>query len=443
MKRIFNIITSCLCTFALCATLVIPAHAAIAGNDYIGSTTVTERGLTITQAPSSACTNGILCSSDGTVLWSRAANKHHAMASITKMMTAIVVLDSGIDISSTTTISANASSVGESTTDLHKGYVVSIYDLLCGLLVHSGNDAGVALAEAVSGNVESFVAKMNEKAKSLGLSNTHFTNPHGLDSPDHYSSAYDLCVLQRYCMKNKTFKKIVGKKKVTVTYSGKKRTFHSTNSLMNSWSACKGTKTGYTNNAGYCLASMAKRDGVELYCVVLGCNDESERFTDSYKLLEWGFNHYRNTLLAQGNTTLVDAPMSGFLNKTVAAGLSQDYYGMVLDYDGDVSVDISLKDISGGISKGDEVGVITFKQGDSVIGSAPLVALETKFPPLAITSIWTCAVRLIGCFTGDDAVADSVSHIQEIEITRNDDLSGEEVQESMEKSIRNDAMKNG
>ncbi len=443
MKHLIKIAVSFSLVFALCISIPTTAYAAISGSDYIGSTTVTERGLTITQAPSSACTNGILCSSDGTVLWSRNANQKHAMASVTKMMTALVVLESGTDINSTTKISANAASVGESTSELQKGYVVTIYDLLCGLLVHSGNDAGVALAEATYGSVDSFVEKMNEKAKELGLENTHFTNPHGLDDDNHYSSAYDLCVLQRYCMSNETFAEIVGKKKVTVSYSGKKKTFRSTNSLMNSWDACIGTKTGYTNNAGYCLASTAKQNGIQLYCIVLGCGDESERFTDSYKLLEWGFKHYRKTLLAKSGETLVDVPLSAYLDKTVAAGVEEDYYGTVLDYDGDVSAEINLKDVSGGITKGTEVGTLTFKQGDSVVGSVPLVCLETKLPPLAITTIWTSAVRLIGCVTGDDAIADPVVHINNIEIKRNDDLSGEEVQESVEKSIRKDATKNG
>ena len=443
MKRVANILISFIFAFALCFGYAFPANAAIDGSDYIGSTTVTERGLTITEAPSSACEEGILCTSDGTVLWSRNANEKHAMASVTKMMTALVVLESGVDINSTTKISANAASVGESTSELMAGYVVTIYDLLCGLLVHSGNDAGIALAEATYGDVDSFVEKMNEKAKELGLTNTHFTNPHGLDDDNHYSTAYDLCVLQRYCMTNSTFAEIVGKKKVTVSYSGKKKTFRSTNSLMNSWKACKGTKTGYTNNAGYCLASTAVQDDIQLYCVVLGCSDESERFTDSYKLLEWGFNHYRKTLFAKAGETLVDVPLSAYLDKTVAAGIKEDYYGTILDYDGNVSVEISLKDISGGISKGSDVGTITFKQGDSIVGSVTLVALETKLPPLAITTIWTSAVRLIGCVTGDDAIADSVVYIQEIEVTRNDDLSGEEVQESMEKSIRKDATRNG
>lgn len=443
MAYIKKIAAIAFCVVALTFCVPSSSYAAIAGNDTIGSATVTERGLTITQAPSSACTNGILVSSDGTVLWSRNADKRHAMASITKMMTALVVLESDVDVNSTTTISSTAASVGESTSDLQQGYVVTIYDLLCGLLVHSGNDAGVALAEATYGNVDSFVAKMNEKAQQLGLKNTHFTNPHGLDNSNHYSSAADLCVLQRYCMNNSVFKEIVGKKKVTVTYSGKKKTFRSTNSLMNSWDACIGTKTGYTNNAGYCLASTAIKDDVQLYCVVLGCGDESERFTDSYKLLEWGFKHYRKTLLASARKTLVDVPMSGFLNKTVPAGVEEDYYGTVLDYDGDVSVEISLKDISGGIRGGSELGILTFKQGDAIVGSVPLVALETKFPPLAITSIWTSAVRLIGCVTGDDCIADSVVYIQKIEITRNDDLSGEKVEESLVKSIRKDATKNG
>ena len=324
---------------ALFLAVPLPSYAAIQGTDLVGSTTVSDRGLTITEAPTVECKYGVLCDKDGTVLWSRDMDEHSAMASTTKMMTAIVALENG-DLNATYTISAAAAAVGESSMELSAGMQVSLHDLLCGLLVKSGNDAGVAIAEAVAGSEEKFAIMMNEKAAAMGLSNTHFTNPHGLDADNHYSSAYDLSVIARYAMHNETFRTIVGKKKVKLKLGGKNYTFKSTNSLLNTWDDCIGIKTGYTLGAGYCLASAAQRDGIELYAVVLGCENEAERFTDSYRLLDWGFKHYRSFELASADQTLAKVPLSGYPDRTVKAGVAQDTSALALDYDGDISVDV-------------------------------------------------------------------------------------------------------
>lgn len=424
---------------ALGALQAVPAFAAIQGSDYVGSTTVTDRSLTITEAPVIDAAYGILCDADGTVLWSRGADEPSAMASITKVMTAVVALENA-SLDDEFTVSAAAASVGESSAGLAAGNKVNLKSLLCGLLIHSGNDAAYAIAEGVGGSVDAFVEMMNAKAAELGLTNTHYANPHGLDAQGHYSSASDICVLSRYAMNNETFREIVGMRKVTLDYGGGKQTFKSTNSLLNTWDECTGIKTGYTNDAGYCLTSSAERDGIELYAVVLGCSNEAERFTDCYKLLDWGFSHYRPYTLATTGDVLVDVPLTGFLNKTVPAGVPEDVTSMVLDYDGDISIDVTLVDLPDGVDEGERVGTVTWRQNENVLASAPLVAKEHVGAPWAVQTLWTSIIRLVGWFTGDEGVAAGTLHAQTIAVTRNDDLSGEEIDSELESSIRSDAL---
>lgn len=419
----------------LFSILPVSSDAAILGEDYVGSTTVSDRGLNVTEAPVIEADYGILCDSEGTVLWSRGAETHTAMASITKIMTAIVCLESG-DLSKTVTVSSNAASVGESSAGLRTGEKITLKTLLKGLLVHSGNDAAIAIAEGVAGSVDAFVAQMNEKATQMGLSDTHFINPTGLDADGHYSSAADICVMERYAMANETFRKIVGKKKTTLSYGGKKRTLSTTNALMAAWDSCIGVKTGYTGKAGQCLASAAVQDGVELYAVVLGCNDQVDRFIDSYKLLDWGFAHYRSYTLASASDVLVDAPMSGFVYRTVKAGVAEDVNACVLDYNGDISVDVKLTDLPDGIGEGDEVGTIVWRQGETIAATAPLVAKESIGAPMPWTSVITAAVRLLGVATGDEGIPESTLHTASVAVEMSTDTAGKIMDAKTESAIR-------
>lgn len=441
MKRLLSALLSAVIALSLAASSAAPALADIRGTDYVGSTTVTDRKLTVTEVPTIDASYGVLMDAEGNVLWSRDADTQSAMASITKIMTAVVALENA-SLEDVFAVSADAASVGESSAGLATGDKVTVYQLLCGLLVHSGNDAGVVLAEGVAGSVDAFVDMMNAKAQELGLANTHYSNPHGLDADDHYSSANDIAVLSRYAMNNKTFRKIVGKKKITLDYGGREVTFRSTNSLLNTWDPCIGVKTGYTNNAGYCLSSAAKKDGVELYAVVLGCADEGQRFTDCYRLLNWGFAHYSSLQLASADDVLADVPVSAYLNRTVAAGVAEDVNAMALDYDGDISVDIALIDLPDGVEEGDRVGTITWRQGEIAVASAPLVAKERVGKPWAIGSVWTAVCRLVGWFTGDACVAEATTYVETIEVSRVSTSGGEIIDEDMEDSIRKDAARN-
>lgn len=190
------------------------------------------------------------------------------MASTTKIMTATIIIEN-CDLSQTVIVSKKAASTGGSRLGLKANDKITIRDLLYGLLLCSGNDAAVALAETAGGDISSFSQMMNSKAKELGLKNTNFESPHGLDSDEHYTTAYELAILSDYALKNKTFSQIVGTKNYTVTINGYPKTLSNTNELLGNLNGVYGIKTGFTNGANRCLVTSCKRNKMDIICVVL------------------------------------------------------------------------------------------------------------------------------------------------------------------------------
>ena len=213
------------------------------------------------------------------------------MASTTKIMTAIVVIENA-NLTDTITVSSKAARTGGSRLGLSTGNTITVENLLYGLMLRSGNDAAVALAEYVSGSVESFAELMNNKANELGLTNTHFVTPHGLDNNDHYSTAYDLAILTDYALTNKIFSKIVKTKTYTITLNGYSKTLSNTNELLGNLDGVYGVKTGFTNGANRCLITSCKRGDLDIICVVLGCDTKKDRTKDSIKLINYTFNNF-------------------------------------------------------------------------------------------------------------------------------------------------------
>ena len=165
-------------------------------------------------------------------------------------------------------------------------------DLLYGLMLKSGNDAAVAIAETVGGSVEGFAELMNNKAEELGLENTHFVTPHGLDNSEHYTTAYELAKLADYALNNETFAKIVNTKNYTVTINGYSKAISNTNELLGYLDGVNGVKTGFTNNAGRCLVTSINRNGFEIITVVLQADTKKIRTADSIKLIEYVYKNY-------------------------------------------------------------------------------------------------------------------------------------------------------
>lgn len=229
--------------------------------------------------------------SSGRILYQKNANMRMSPASLTKIMTALLVIENG-NLDKQVRISKRAAETGESSIWLETGEALTRRELLYALMLNSANDAAVALAESVDGNMEKFVQRMNARARQLGLRNTHYCNPHGLEAPDHYTTAYDLAFLTRKAMADPLFRKIVATKTAEIPWTGHpwKRLLFNKNRLLYRYSGATGVKTGYTRRAGNCLVGAAQRGRLRLIVVVL---NSSQVYDDAEKLLDYGFDRYQ------------------------------------------------------------------------------------------------------------------------------------------------------
>ena len=227
----------------------------------------------------------------GNVIYEKNGYKTVPMASTTKIMTAIVVLENA-NLQDTVTVEKKAAGTGGSRLGLKVGDKITVNDLLYGLLLRSGNDAAVALAIHVGGSIEGFATLMNQKANELNLNNTNFETPHGLDSKNHYTTAYELAKMADYALKKEKFKKIVGTQNCNITISGVQRNISNTNELLGYLNGVYGVKTGFTNGAGRCLVTASKRDNLDIITVVLGADTKKIRTSDSIKLIEYIYNNF-------------------------------------------------------------------------------------------------------------------------------------------------------
>ena len=225
------------------------------------------------------------------VIWGKNENKRSAMASTTKIMTCLVTLEKA-NLTDEVTVSAKAASTGGSRLGLKKNDKITVNNLLYGLMLCSGNDAAVALAEHIGGSKEGFAKLMNEKAKELGLKDTNFVTPHGLDDPNHYTTAFELAKIADYALNNKEFAKIVNTKNITISINGNSKQLSNTNELLGNTLGVYGVKTGFTNNAGRCLVTSCKREKIDIITVVLGADTKKIRTKDSISLIEYANSNY-------------------------------------------------------------------------------------------------------------------------------------------------------
>ena len=227
----------------------------------------------------------------GKILYEKNGNKQTPMASTTKIMTAIVVLENA-NLKDVVTIDSKAAGIGGSRLGLKKNDKITVNDLLYGLMLRSGNDAAVALANYVGGSVEGFAQMMNEKAKEMGLTNSHFIVPHGLDNDGHYTTAYELAKMADYALKIDKFKQIVGTQNTTIYINGYAKAINNTNKLLGSVSGVYGVKTGFTNGAGRCLVTACKRDDLDIVTVIIGADTTKQRTADTIKLINYAYNNF-------------------------------------------------------------------------------------------------------------------------------------------------------
>ncbi len=236
----------------------------------------------------------------GMILFAKNEHTRRHPASTTKIMTAIVTLEKG-DPAEVVTVSPKAARTGGSSLWLKAGDQIFLGELLEGVMLRSGNDGSVALAEHIAGSEQAFAELMNRKAREIGALNTSFRNPHGLSAPNHYTTAFDLALITRYGFGNPEFARIVGAREEAIEwYQGTKtRQVRNTNRLLWSLAGADGVKTGTTNKAGYCLVASATRDGRRFIAVILNSPD---RWGEAARLLEYGFNQFDLKILARVDT---------------------------------------------------------------------------------------------------------------------------------------------
>jgi len=226
------------------------------------------------------------------VLWGKQENVRVPMASTTKIMTAVILLESGRDLNETIEVDKKAAAIGGSTMRLKAGDKLTLNDLLYGLMLPSGNDAAMQIAISVGGSKEGFADMMNAKAKGLGLKDTHFTSPHGLDDPEHYTTAYELAVITDYALNIPKFREVVSTQTYNALINGESRELHNTNELLGYLEGVEGVKTGFTNNALRCLVTYDTRNNFNIITVVLGADTKKIRTKDSINLIEYTYTNY-------------------------------------------------------------------------------------------------------------------------------------------------------
>lgn len=301
----------------------------------------------------------------GRVLYEKDAHSRRLIASTTKLMTALVALESTPHLDKVITVKPEYQAEGSSMY-LKVGEELTLEDLLYGLLLASGNDAALAIAGGCAGEVETFVGWMNEWAAELGMEDSHFANPNGLDDEEHYSTAYDMALLAQAALKNETLRQMVATRSITV--AGRSLTNH--NKLLWQYEGCMGMKTGYTEAAGRTLVSCAVQNGQTLICVTLKDRDD---WNDHAALFDYGFRNWSAHTLAREGKVFRAIPVTGSLIPQVEVETAADV-SYPLGFQERVRARITLpKEVEAPVQRGDIAGKLTFLLGEDVIGETYLL----------------------------------------------------------------------
>lgn len=306
----------------------------------------------------------------GEILYGRNENRRAEPASLTKIMTAIVVIEN-CGVTKEATVPKEAVGVEGSSAYLSEGEVFTVEELLYALLLQSANDAAVALAIYCGGSVEDFVIKMNGKAGELGLSNTHFANPHGLPDKDHFSSALDMAKLLTYCMQNAVFARICGAREYVIKPGERRkgRQFTNHNRLLFEDAGVTGGKTGYTRSGGRCLCTFAEHRGVKLCAVTLNAPDD---WADHRTLYEYGFGLYKPVTL--GCAGVYELHIVGGVKDTVTASVYEDKTVYLKDGDTVTKAVYMRRFEYAPVYEGERIGSVVFTCGERTVYTVPLYA---------------------------------------------------------------------
>lgn len=409
------------------------ALADVRRTDTVVSATVGERDLPAASCPSIDAEFAVLMDGDGTTLFSRNPLERTHIASITKIMAAIVAIEEG-SLDQEVVVSAEAASIGESTAGFQAGDRMTLESALKGMLVPSGNDAAQAIAESLGASMategqepdEAFVARMNERAAELGMANTLFDNAHGLDDDGYegemYSTAADVAIMSRKAMESEVLRDIVDEAEavVEVERDGEKAQveFVTTDELLGVYEGACGIKTGTTDQAGPSFAGTCRRGDVSLFAIVLNSSSEAQRFYDAQALYNWYFESMVDYKLAHSDERASldgrDVPVVAHVaagswpDKTVAATLADpDASVRVFVPRGNVSQEFDLGDAMGAIHAGDVLGQVRFYQANELIATQDVVACEDLEAPGVLDNIGIAWDRFWGSLSGQSGVADS------------------------------------
>jgi len=317
----------------------------------------------------------LLDNTTGTVLFAKDEHKPRPIASTTKVMTAIIAIENG-NMKDTVTVSRKAASTRGSDADLKTGETLTLRQLMYGLLLRSGNDAAVAIAEHIAGSESAFVDMMNVRARELGIRNTHFVTPHGMDAPGQYSTAFDLAVLSSLAMLYPSFAEFVSTREYKFTHGADvTRLWRNTNRLLWAFSGAEGIKTGTTDGAGDCLIAAATRGARQLITVVLNSRD---RYADTTALLEYGFQAFDLLVLAPRNKALANLALENGMSRHVPVGAGQTLARVFRHEDIPyIRTQMTLKELRAPVPRGTTAGTLTVFNRNQKIDSIGLISLKT------------------------------------------------------------------
>lgn len=320
----------------------------------------------------------------GEVLFDKNAHEKLPPASMTKVMTLLLIMEAleqgNLTLDETIRVSERASSMGGSQVFLETGEEMSVEDLLKAVAIASGNDASVALAERIAGSEEAFVKKMNDKVKELNLENTHFQNSSGLPADNHYSTSYDMAMMSKELLK---YKSITDYTSIYEDYlrKGEKNEFWlvNTNKLVRFYTGVDGLKTGYTSEAKYCLAATAKRDDMRVIAVVMGSDTVKQRNSTISQLLDYAFNHFETKKLFDKGETITSIRLLKAEKKHIPIVASESVSTLFKKGEStdDITQSVEINDTFDlPLQIGDQVGTLTVKQGNQVLSKTPLTIAE-------------------------------------------------------------------
>jgi D-alanyl-D-alanine carboxypeptidase (penicillin-binding protein 5/6) len=275
-------------------------------------------------------------------------------------------------------------------------------------MVPSGNDAAVLIAENTSGTEGKFVALMNAKAEELGMASTHFADASGLTAEDHYTTASDYLTIVAYAMRIPLFREIVATQYKEIEVGDRTLELVTTDKLFEvlETGEALGVKTGFVDEAGYCFAGAARKDGVELYAMIINAPDDMQRFYDAAALLEWGFRHYRPVELLNSSQQVATVALTSWMDKTVDVYIPAAVRVELLDLNGDIRQDVEAYGVEGSVARGQVLGRIVWQHGGETIATSDLVAAESVAEPGFWEGVQIWWSRFFGGFSGEPAHAE-------------------------------------